>query len=67
MSNDISVIVPIYNEEQIIHELYNRLQKTVSQISENYELIFVNDGSEDHSLMELLKYNYPRKMEANPN
>ncbi|MDR0969721.1 MAG: glycosyltransferase family 2 protein [Lentimicrobiaceae bacterium] len=52
---DISVIVPIYNEEQIISELYDRLQKTVSQISENYEFIFVNDGSKDHSLLELLK------------
>ncbi len=52
---DISVIIPIYNEQQIIHELYNRLQKTVSQISVHYELIFVNDGSKDHSLMELLK------------
>jgi len=52
---DISVIVPIYNEEQIILELYNRIQKTVSQVSKNYELIFVNDGSKDNSLMELLK------------
>jgi dolichol-phosphate mannosyltransferase len=52
---DISVIIPIYNEEQIINELYTRLQKTVAKISENYELIFVNDGSKDHSLLELLK------------
>src|SRR5690606_3983356 len=52
---DISVIIPIYNEQDIIQELYNRLQKTVSQISENYELIFVNDGSKDNSLLELLK------------
>src|SRR5690554_2269571 len=52
---DISVIIPIYNEQQIIDELYTRLQQTVSQISENYELIFVNDGSKDHSLLELLK------------
>lgn len=52
---DISVIIPIYNEQLIINELYNRLQKTVSQISENYEFIFVNDGSKDHSLLELLK------------
>ncbi|WP_107038333.1 glycosyltransferase family 2 protein [Brumimicrobium mesophilum] len=52
---DISVIVPIYNEQEIITELYDRIQKTVSQISENYELIFVNDGSKDHSLLELLK------------
>lgn len=52
---DISVIVPIYNEEKIISELYSRLQRTVSQISKNYELIFINDGSKDHSLLELLK------------
>lgn len=52
---DISVVVPIYNEQQVICQLYNRLQKTVAQISENYELIFINDGSTDHSLQELLK------------
>lgn len=52
---DISVIIPIFNEQDIINELYSRLQKTISQISENYELIFVNDGSKDHSLLELLK------------
>jgi dolichol-phosphate mannosyltransferase len=52
---DISVIIPIYNEEQIIQELYDRLQKSVSQISQNYELLFVNDGSKDHSMLELIK------------
>ncbi len=52
---DISVIVPIYNEEQIIVELYERLYKTVVQITEYYELIFINDGSLDHSLVELIK------------
>jgi glycosyltransferase involved in cell wall biosynthesis len=40
---EITIIIPIH-EEQIIPELYNRLQNTVSQISKNYELIFVNDG-----------------------
>ncbi len=52
---DISVIIPIYNEEPIIPELYHRIQKTVVKISEQYELIFINDGSKDHSLLELLK------------
>jgi hypothetical protein len=40
--------------KNIIPELYNRLQNTVSQISKNYELIFVNDAV-DHSLLELIK------------
>jgi len=52
---DISVIIPIFNEQLIIGELYNRLSASVSQISENYELIFINDGSKDGSKLELLK------------
>jgi len=50
MKVDISVVIPIYNESQIIPELYARIKKSVSQISENHELIFVNDGSKDNSL-----------------
>lgn len=52
---DISVIVPIYNEEKIISELYQRLKDAVLKISPNYELIFVNDGSKDHSLFHLME------------
>lgn len=52
---DLSVIIPIYNEEKIIPELYTRIQKTVSTITAQYELIFINDGSKDHSLLELIK------------
>lgn len=51
----ISVVIPIYNEEQIIDELYERLKKAVLQVSDSYELIFVNDGSKDNSLNELKK------------
>ncbi len=51
----ISVIIPIYNESAIIEELYNRLKNNVLKISQNYELIFVNDGSRDNSLEELIK------------
>lgn len=51
----ISVVVPIYNEEKTIPELYERLRNSVNGISSNYELIFVNDGSGDNSLAELVK------------
>lgn len=53
MLKDLSIIVPIYNEEKIIQELYSRLKEAAQKISENYELIFVNDGSKDHSFLEL--------------
>ncbi len=51
----ISVIVPIFNEEKIIPELYMRLYQSISKISDRYEFIFVNDGSKDNSLLELIK------------
>lgn len=54
-TKDISVIVPIYNESKIIPELHKRLTDAVKQVSDNYELIFVNDGSKDSSLFELMK------------
>lgn len=51
----ISVIIPVYNEHQILPELYERLKKAVESISPEYELIFVNDGSKDLTLSKLLE------------
>lgn len=46
----ISVVIPAYNEQDNVRPLYNRLQKTLSQIDEDYEIIFVDDGSSDHTV-----------------
>lgn len=50
---ELSIIVPIYNEEKIIKELHNRLSNAVKKITNNYEIIYVNDGSKDNSLIQL--------------
>lgn len=42
-----AVIVPLFNEEEVIEELYTRLKRTMDSLAEPYELIFVDDGSED--------------------
>ena len=42
-----SVVVPLYNEEEVILETYNRLKKVMDSTNEPYEIIFVNDGSRD--------------------
>ncbi|MBS1646723.1 MAG: glycosyltransferase family 2 protein [Bacteroidetes bacterium] len=47
---DFSVIIPIYNEELNIPNLLTRLRPVVEKLQMNYELLFVNDGSKDHSL-----------------
>ena len=55
MTKKLSIVIPIYNEEEIIVELHNRILKAASKITSNFELIFVNDGSEDNSLIQLKK------------
>ena len=50
---ELSVVIPIYNEELIIDELYKQLSDSVSKITSDYELIFVNDGSRDNSFSKL--------------
>ncbi|MFN8154594.1 MAG: glycosyltransferase family 2 protein [Bacteroidia bacterium] len=47
---DISIIIPIYNEEKNIQPLYDRVKKVASDISPSHELVFINDGSRDQSL-----------------
>ncbi|RAV01788.1 glycosyltransferase family 2 protein [Paenibacillus sp. YN15] len=42
-----SVVIPMYNEEEVIEGTYRRLKKVMSTAGEPYELLFVNDGSRD--------------------
>lgn len=42
-----SVIVPMYNEEEVIEQTYKRLKEVMDGVAEPYELVFVNDGSRD--------------------
>lgn len=51
----ISVIVPIYNEEQVIPELYRRLTRVMDDIGEPWEMVCINDGSQDRSAQLLLE------------
>jgi dolichol-phosphate mannosyltransferase len=52
----ISVVVPIYHEEQVIPEFYRRTSAALLTLAERYEyeLLFVDDGSKDRSLQLLL-------------
>lgn len=48
---DLTIIIPVYNEEGNIGLLYERLTKVMQSLSINYELLFVNDGSRDNSIL----------------
>nr|WP_210514836.1 glycosyltransferase family 2 protein [Hymenobacter terricola] len=54
MPVNLSVVIPIYNEEANIDALHDRLTGVLAQMAVTYELIFVNDGSADRSLALLL-------------
>jgi len=50
---ELSIVVPVYNEELIIEELQRRMVAAAASVTEQYEIIFVNDGSRDASLAKL--------------
>ncbi len=45
----ISVVVPMYYEEQVAEECYKRTKSVLDSLKEkyDYEIIFINDGSKD--------------------
>lgn len=49
MNKKISVVVSVYNEELALNKFYTETVKVLEQLSWDYELIFVNDGSQDSS------------------
>ena len=51
----ISVVTPEYNGEKMVHELVERIKKSVSSITDNFEIILVNDSSPDNAWEEIKK------------
>ncbi|NSW51456.1 MAG: glycosyltransferase family 2 protein [Anaerolineae bacterium] len=49
MKPTISIIAPIYNEQDCLHELYRRIREVMHSAKEDWELVLVNDGSKDRS------------------
>lgn len=57
--NKITIIVPVYNEEEAIKIFYDKIQEVSARVEAEFEFIFVNDGSKDKTL-EIIK-EYARK------
>jgi undecaprenyl-phosphate 4-deoxy-4-formamido-L-arabinose transferase len=49
MTPTISVIVPVYNEEDGLDALFARLYPALDGLAQSYEIVFINDGSRDRS------------------
>lgn len=47
---DLSVVVPLYNEEGNVRELHQRIKSSCEKLGKSFEIIFINDGSADNTL-----------------
>lgn len=52
---EISLVVPVYNEEANICPFYKRVESILSDVTSSYEVIFINDGSTDDTMNNLKK------------
>jgi len=61
---EVSVVIPVYNEEETLPILCDRLFKALDKLNRTYEVIFTNDGSTDNTFETLKKYQqqYPKVM-----
>src|SRR5438105_209790 len=57
---DLSVVIPVYNEEEGLPALFERLYPALDALKVGYEVIFVNDGSRDRSAA-LLREQFARR------
>jgi undecaprenyl-phosphate 4-deoxy-4-formamido-L-arabinose transferase len=60
---DLSVVIPVYNEEQGLPALFARLYPALDALKLSYEVIFVNDGSRDRSAA-LLREQFAKRPEV---
>lgn len=49
----LSLVIPVYNEEGLIHELFDRVKHAAESIGQHFEVILVDDGSTDSTLKQL--------------
>jgi len=61
-SLQVSVVIPVFNEELVLHEFYPRLKKEAENWGKSYELLFVDDGSTDISFELICKW---KKIDSN--
>ena len=56
-----SLVIPVYNEEQLIDDLVGRVVASVTSFAADYELLFVDDGSTDGTVKKLLQHRITNK------
>ena len=63
MKPNVSVVIPVYNEEAVLPALFARLYPALDALGRSYEVIFINDGSTDRSAG-LLREQFEKRPDA---
>ncbi len=45
----LSIVIPVYNDQEVLYELHHRLNDVIPSLNTNYEIVLVDDGSHDNS------------------
>ena len=61
---DLSVVIPVYNEEAVLPSLFPRLYAALDALDRSYQVVFVDDGSRDRSVALLRKQYQERQDET---
>jgi len=68
---DLSIIIPLYNEEKSLIELNSSISNVVNGMNINYEIVYVDDGSDDSSWKQIkelsTKYNFVKGLRLSRN
>jgi len=59
---DLSIVIPVYNEKDSVASLSEKIEKTLSGMDLNYEVLLIDDGSTDGTFEELLKIHNKNKL-----
>ena len=51
---NVSIVIPLYNEEEVVEELMRRLKNSLKGLNYNFEFILIDDGSADKTIEKLL-------------
>jgi glycosyltransferase involved in cell wall biosynthesis len=50
---ELSIVIPVFNEEENVGLLYDRLKAVLKELDKDYEIVFIDDGSSDNSFQVL--------------
>ena len=52
----LSIVIPVFNDEEVIEELFKRLDSSLTSLNQSAEVILIDDGSQDKTIKTIENY-----------